>query len=91
MQRFELTGSGISNGQNPVRLLQLAKIHGLRNPRKAYHMGLSNQPYTIRFSAPDWQAANALADKIRTSIYPENAEGRLCPMIRAYPVKKQAE
>jgi len=87
MERFELTGSGISDGQDPQRLLQLAKQFGLRNPRVAFHMGMSNQPQTIRFTAADWHAADKLADQIRSAIYPENTAGHLCPMIRAYPVK----
>lgn len=87
MERFELTGTGIGDGQNPEKLLAAAKKHGLRNPRLAYHLGMSNQPQTIRFSAESWEAADKLADLVRTEFYPENAEGRLCPMIRAYPVK----
>jgi len=87
MERFELTGSGISDGQNPEKLLAAAKKCGLHNPRLAYHFGWSNQPKTIRFSAESWEAADKVADLVRTEFYPENAEGRLCPMIRAYPVK----
>ncbi len=90
-QRFELTGSGISDGQDSARLLSLAKAAGAIRPRKAFHMGLSNQPDTIRFSAPDWQTADAIADSIRGAIYPEFMAGGLCPMIRAYPVKKESE
>ena len=87
MQRFELTGSGISDSQDETELLKAAKAAGLANPRLAYHLGLSNQPKTIRFSAADWNEADKKADLVRTHFYPENAEGRLCPMIRAYPVK----
>lgn len=87
MKRFELTGTGISDGQKPEKLLAAAKKHGLRNPRLAYHYGLANQPKTIRFSAENRKAADKLADLVRTEFYPENSEGRLCPMIRAYPVK----
>jgi hypothetical protein len=87
MKRFELTGTGIGDSQDESALLQAAKDCGLKNPRLAYHLGLSNQPKTIRFSAPDWETANRLADQVRTIFYPENAEGRLCPMIRAYPVE----
>ena len=86
MERFELTGSGISDSPPEELLLKAAKACGLRNPRLAYHGGLSNQPKTIRFSAEDWNEADKLADRVRTFIHPENAEGRLCPMIRAYPV-----
>lgn len=87
MQRFELTGSGIYGGKDESELLAHAKACGLPNPRLAYHCGLSNQPKTIRFSAPNWDEADKLADCVRTRFYPENSEGRLCPMIRAYPVE----
>ena len=87
MKRFELTGTGISDSQDESALLAAAKKHGLKNPRLAYHLGLSNQPKTIRFSAPIWTDADKLSDLVRTEFFPENAEGRLCPMIRAYPVE----
>ncbi len=87
MERFELTGSGISDSQNEAELLKAAKAAGMTNPRLAYHLGFSNQPKTIRFSAENRQEADKKADLVRTHFYPENAEGRLCPMIRAYPVK----
>ena len=86
MRRFELTGSGISDGQDPDKLLTAAKKFGLHNPRLAYHGGLSNQPQTIRFSAVDWETAERLVEPLRAHFYPEYAEGRLCPMIRPYPV-----
>lgn len=89
MPRYELTGSGISDGQNESELLDCAKLSGAKNPRLAYHYGWRNQPKTIRFSASDWQVADDVADRIRTRIYPENARGALCPMIRAYPVNKE--
>lgn len=86
MERFELTGSECPWGQTPEQLLALAKEHGLPKPRVAYHYGWSNQPKTIRFSAENWDEANKLADLVRTALFPENAEGRLCPMVRAYPI-----
>lgn len=88
MTRYELTGSGISDGQNERLLLDYALLSGAYNPRLAYHYGWSNQPRTVRFSASNQQVADNIADAIRTRIYPENAKGRLCPMIRAYPVKE---
>jgi len=89
MARFELTGSGISDATHkPETLLETAKRLGLRNPRLAYHMGWSNQPMTVRFSAPNWDTADKQAEKVRAAFYPECMEGRLCPMIRAYPAHK---
>jgi hypothetical protein len=90
MPRFELTGSGVGHGDaDPHRLIALAKKHGALRPRVAFHHGWRNQPETIRFTAPDWESADQIAELIREEVFAEYRklwETSLSPMLRAYPV-----
>jgi len=86
MNRYELTGSGVGDF-SPDVLATVAKQFGAKRVRAAYHMGLSNQPKTIRFSAADDSAADLIGKRIREQLYrPYMILNRtsLSPMLRAY-------
>lgn len=90
--RYEITGSGVGSDE-ALSLDEQAKVlkeAGAKNIREAYHLGLSNQPMTLRFSAVDDEAAVAIGNALDKANNPTQSLMGGGGLLRAYGLHWQS-
>lgn len=86
MKRYEITGSGVGSSE-ALSLDKQAKVlkeAGAKNVRLAYHYGLSNQPRTLRFTAPDDDSAINMGKALDKANNPDQTLTGGGGLLRAY-------